>query len=58
MRFKYFDDAQTRQSVAVNPEAVKYVMEVPSGIKVFFIDGTYLIVNGNLLETVSRLSEK
>lgn len=58
MKFKYFDDAQTKNSVAINPECVKYVMEVPAGIKIFFQDGTSLVVNGNLLETVSRLCEK
>lgn len=58
MMLKFFVDKDTQQSVAVNPESVKVVREVPMGPKIIFNDGSYIIVTDSYLETVSRLNEK
>ena len=58
MRFKMFSENDSRQSVSINPENVKYVRETPQGVKVVFIDNSYVFVSDSYLDTVARLNEK
>lgn len=55
---KYFVDKDTNQSVAVNPNAVKFVRDSPMGSKIVLSDGSYIIVTDSYLEVVARLNEK
>jgi hypothetical protein len=56
--FKHFVDKDAKQTVAINQNHVKYVRETDYGTKVIFIDGSYIVVDTNYLETVARLLEK
>lgn len=58
MLFKYFTEKETKKSVAVNPNTVKYVFDFGLGAQIVFVDGTYLIVEGSYLNTVTILSEQ
>ena len=55
---KYFVDKDTKQSIAVNPNAVKIVRDSPVGAKIVLNDGSYVIVTDSYLEVVARLNEK
>ena len=55
---KYFVDKDTQQSVAINPDAVRFVREMAVGPKVVFNDGSYVIVTEGFPETVAKLNEK
>lgn len=58
MLFKYFTDKDSNISVAVNPNNVLCVKEVDYGTTICFLDNSYIVVNENYLETVTRLSEQ
>lgn len=55
---KYFTDKDTDKSIAINPEAVKFIIEHAGGTKVVFNDSGYIHVTDSYLETVARLSER
>jgi ethanolamine utilization cobalamin adenosyltransferase len=57
MLFKYFIDKDTKTSVSVNPNRVKYVRETEYGTKIVFDDGSYVVVDEDFLGTTTRLSE-
>jgi hypothetical protein len=57
MKFKYFTNKDTSQSVAVNPDNVKYVKESPIGTTLVFDDGEYILVTDEYMQVVTRLSE-
>lgn len=57
MLFKYFIDKDTKTSVSVNPNRVKYVREMAYGTKIVFDDGSYITVDEDFLGTTTRLSE-
>jgi uncharacterized protein YlzI (FlbEa/FlbD family) len=57
MKFKYFTNKDSGQSVAVNPETVKYVKESPVGTTLIFCDGEYILLTDQYMEVVTRLSE-
>ena len=57
MLFKYFIDKDTKTSVSVNPNRVKYVREMAYGTKIVFDDGSYIMVDEDFLGTTTRLSE-
>lgn len=56
MKFKFFTDKNTKQSVAVNKENVLYVYEFGLGPKIVFIDGSYIIVTDPYLDVVAALN--
>ena len=55
---KMFIDKDTQQSVAINPNSVKFVRETPMGPKIVFNDGSYIIATDSYLEAIGRLNEK
>jgi hypothetical protein len=54
---KFFTEKDTRKSVAVNQNNVKYVLDFGLGPKIVFVDGEYIIVADSYLDTVARLNE-
>lgn len=57
MKFKYFTNKDSNQSVAVNPDNVKYVKESPIGTTLVFDDGEYIVVTDGYMDVATRLSE-
>ena len=57
MKFKYFTNKDSGQSLAVNPDTVKYVKETPIGATLVFYDGEFIVLNDNYMEVATRLSE-
>jgi uncharacterized protein YlzI (FlbEa/FlbD family) len=57
MKFKYFTNKDTGHSLAVNPDTVKYVKDVPVGTTLVFYDGEYIVVTDGYMEVATRLSE-
>lgn len=59
MLFKYFTESQTRFSIAVNPQNVKFIRELPEGgCTIAFVDGKEIRVQEAYMESATRLSEK
>ena len=58
MLFKYFTDKESKVSVAINPNNVKYVIDSPMGAKITFVDGIVITVTDPYLDVVARLSEQ
>ena len=57
MKFKYFTNKDSGHSVAVNPDAVKYVKDSPIGTTLIFADAEYILVTDEYMQVVTRLSE-
>jgi flagellar biosynthesis/type III secretory pathway protein FliH len=53
-----FIDAETKTSIYVNPNNVKYVREARLGTKLEFVDDTYIIVTDDLKTCAEKLSKK
>ena len=59
MLFKYFFEKNTNSSIAINPQNVKFLRELPDGgCIISFVDGKEVWVTDPYLETTTRLSEK
>lgn len=56
--FKYFTDKDSKKSVAINPNNVKYVIDSGYGPTIVFVDGIVITVNESYLDVVARLSEQ
>ena len=57
MKFKYFTNKDSGQSVAVNPDTVKYVKDTKIGTSLVFYDTEYLLLTDDYMDVVTRLSE-
>lgn len=55
---KLFVDKDAQQTIAINPALVKFVRENSLGTKVYFGDGSYVLVDEPFLEVVARLNER
>jgi hypothetical protein len=55
--FVIFNEKETGQPTAVNPDNVLRVVEFPFGPKIIFVDGSYVIVTDTFLSTVARLNQ-
>jgi hypothetical protein len=56
MLFKYFTDKDSKKSIAVNPNNVKYVIDSGYGPIIVFVGGVTVTVSENYLEVVAQLS--
>jgi hypothetical protein len=52
----FITEMDTQQSIAVHKDNILYIRDFAAGPKIVFIDGSYLIVNENYLDLVSRIS--
>ncbi len=53
-----FTDAETKTSVYVNPDNVKFVRETRLGTRLGFVDDTYVIVTDDAKACAEKLSKK
>ena len=53
-----FTDAETKTSVYVNPDNVKFVRETRLGTRLGFVDDTYVIVTDDPKTCAEKLSKK
>lgn len=55
---KYFQDIETNDCIAINPNFVRMVIDHTRGPKIVFNDGSYYFVDGEYLNAVARLNER
>jgi hypothetical protein len=57
MKFKYFTNKDSGQSVAVNPDNVKYVKDSTYGTTIVFYDAEIIVVTDSYMDVVARMCE-